>query len=103
MMSLSMQLMVMEAMRLSLVEHEAQQRRGAANRDQSASGAGAGPAPSDAVVPTALPPSVGQSIYPVSEPGPRSRTPTPSATSFSPRFAEAAYECSLSLGIEGTS
>jgi hypothetical protein len=108
------ELMVMEAMRLSLVEHEEQQRREAANRDQnSSSNPEAASTSSDTTVPTPLPlpPSVEQSIA-ASEPGSGPRTPTPSAavsptpavqSSLQPSTTMAQGLPSSTLSVEGTS
>jgi hypothetical protein len=103
--------MVMEAMRLSLVEHEEQQRREAANRAQNASSnPDAALVSGDASVPNAILPSVTLSIA-ASEPGSRPYTPTPSApptTTATTTFVEpstiiAQGRSSSSYSVEGPS
>lgn len=100
--------MVMEAMRLSLVEHEEQQRREAANRDQNTSdNPDAASVSGDATVSPALPLSGTHSIS-ISEPESGSRTPTPSgpapapAAFIKPSTTMAQGSSSSALGIEGT-
>lgn len=95
-------LMVMEAMRLSLVEHEEQQRREAANRDQSSSSnPDATPVSGNTALPTSLPPPFPQSTS-IPEPESGSHTPIPSTTSLVPThsFIEPSNS---SLSMEGAS
>jgi hypothetical protein len=99
--------MIMEAMRLSLVEHEEQQRREAATRAQSTSGnPDAVPVSGDAAVPPALPLSATQSMS-ISEPGSGSHTPISSGPSPAPvAFIELSAAAaqggpSSTLGVEG--
>ena len=78
----------MEAMRLSLVEHEEQQRREAANKERnSSSEPDTVPVSGDAAMSTALSSPAAQSTA-ISEPRSGSHTPTPSALSPAPSFEQ---------------